>query len=260
LISSPSHLLGLWRRSLLVRADGARDVTTRVCWLQGLTRYIDLRQAPPQADFTRVLCLNDLTHSDCQVLAGQEGFAGQLVFDSQYFLWLRQIDFQPQSAAADAGSLAWESHQLVERGRESDYLEHWHRDEACATQPYAAVVMRELASGTAAQLIRLGDVFMYARDRSIALPSSTTLTKCVVATTDIDIARAMIDCEISLGTLAQGNHCITASTLPYRIGFDIAVRIEADRLITKDIDALGASIERHWKVAESEGKISDLCT
>ena len=34
---------GLWRRTLLIAADGSRDTGTEVAWLQGSTGYVDTR-------------------------------------------------------------------------------------------------------------------------------------------------------------------------------------------------------------------------
>jgi hypothetical protein len=38
------QLVGLWRRSLIRLPDGTEDRTTEVHWLQGMSRYVDLRQ------------------------------------------------------------------------------------------------------------------------------------------------------------------------------------------------------------------------
>ena len=90
---------GMWRRSLLIAADGARDFTTQVRWLQAQTLYVDLRQSAALPDFLHQRCLLDLTFEDCAQLALQEAFAGRLGFDGECFEWLRLIDFQPQSCA-----------------------------------------------------------------------------------------------------------------------------------------------------------------
>ena len=36
-----SDCVGLWRRTLLIDADGTSDTGTDVTWLQGITAYID---------------------------------------------------------------------------------------------------------------------------------------------------------------------------------------------------------------------------
>ncbi|MDT5014507.1 MAG: hypothetical protein QOD39_667, partial [Mycobacterium sp.] len=40
---SMADCAGLWRRTLLIEADGSRDSGTGVLWLQGLTTYVDSR-------------------------------------------------------------------------------------------------------------------------------------------------------------------------------------------------------------------------
>lgn len=42
---------GLWRRTLLIDTDGTLDRTTDVRWLQGLTRFVDLRRPTARPDF-----------------------------------------------------------------------------------------------------------------------------------------------------------------------------------------------------------------
>src|SRR5450631_1431310 len=136
-------LIGLWQRSLVAWPDGRRDTTTCVRWLQGREMFVDLRQPTPLPGFPHALSINDLSMRDCACLATQQGFAGRLRFDGRHFEWARQIDFQPKSPIADAGSLEWQADVLVERGRDVDYIEHWHRDGAAATVPQGAVELRE---------------------------------------------------------------------------------------------------------------------
>src|SRR5580765_2420592 len=96
---------GLWRRSLIARADGTRDTDTWVRWLQGPGGYIDLRQPAGRPDFTGVRCLRDLTMTQLDWLAAQDGFAGQLLVHDGVFEWRRDIDFQPPGPTPDRGWL-----------------------------------------------------------------------------------------------------------------------------------------------------------
>jgi len=113
-------LIGLWQRSLVVWPDGTRDTTTCVRWLQGREMFVDLRQPASLPDFRHALSIDDLSMRDCACLATQQGFAGRLRFDGRHFEWARQIDFQPESRLADAGSLECQPDVLVERGREAE--------------------------------------------------------------------------------------------------------------------------------------------
>src|SRR5580700_5540438 len=116
---------GMWRRSLIIQADGVRDTTSQVRWLQARTLFVDLRQGAALPDFLQLRCLDDLSFPDLLQLARQEGFAGRLGFEGDCFEWRRLIDFQPRSLRADAGRLWWEDEILVEAGRDEAYVEHW---------------------------------------------------------------------------------------------------------------------------------------
>ncbi len=215
-----ADLQGLWRRSLISWPGRASDTTTSVHWLQAPTgAYIDLRQPTPLPDFSHARALDDLTFEDCTWLARQEGFAGQLTFDGAHFEWIRQIDFQPCSASADAGSLKWEGDVLIETGRDCDYIEHWHRDPAIPTTPADSLDRQHPTQKTPATLLRVGPNFMFARERATRLAKGyRTLAEYVAAATDLAAARALIDCEISFGEIDASGLRITASTLPYRVG------------------------------------------
>jgi hypothetical protein len=124
---------GLWRRTLLVEADGTRDTSTDVLWLQGCTAYVDSR-----------------------------GFAGRLDQRADIFEWHRRIDTQPPSAFPDAGRMHWEAGTLVEVGVHAHYTEHWVRDDG-PTTPCWAVFLRSRQDD--ALLMRVGGRFGWA-DRS----------------------------------------------------------------------------------------------
>jgi hypothetical protein len=212
-----SDLAGLWTRSLLRRVDGTEDTTTSVRWLQGERAFIDLRQPATLSSFAHIKSLEDLTTEDCLALATQQGFAGHLAFDGAYFEWHRAIDYQPRSAAADAGALWWEGEILIEQGRDEPYIEHWHRDPAIPATPSLALSLSCPATGAPACFLRVGPFFMFARDRAVTPPPGTRLADGVAGAADIKAARALIDCEISFGHVETG-YQIIASTLPHRVG------------------------------------------
>jgi hypothetical protein len=227
-ITSVADLQGLWRRSLIAWPGRPSDTTTSVRWLQGPRAYIDLRQPTPVPDFSHVRAREDLSFEDCAWLARQEGFAGHLRFDGLHFEWVREIDFQPPSPSADAGSLRWEGDVLIETGRDADYIEHWHRDPVLATTPANITDLRDalVTSSTPditgkpkATLLRVGFNFMLARPRAVELQSGyRTLTEYINAAPDLKRAQELIDCEISFGAVEDSGWRITTSTLPYRIG------------------------------------------
>ena len=258
-IPSIAELRGLWRRSMIAWPDGTRDTTTNVRWLQGLRSYIDLRQPMPVPDFPGVRSLADLSIDDCAWLAKQQGFAGHLGFDGGCFEWQRSIDFQPRTLHADAGSLHWDGEVLVERGRDVAYIEHWHRDQGASLQPVcAALALREIQSKTQGVLLRVGAVFMFARDRVVVPAVRQTLGACVAEAPTLEHAQQLIDCEISFGTVSPGAFAVTASSLPYRIGDVLDQRLTRESLTTMDRAKHGGTIRRQWEIVDREGELSAL--
>jgi hypothetical protein len=118
---------GLWRRTLLIEADGSRDAGTDVVWLQGITAYVDSR-----------------------------GFAGRLSRHDDVFEWSRDIDTTPPGPFPDAGRMHWEGGTLIETGVHENYVEHWARSTAAGSSSVWAV----FADG--AILMRVSDVFGWA--------------------------------------------------------------------------------------------------
>ncbi len=204
-----SDLAGVWTRSLLL-AEGRRDETTRVVWLQGASWFADLRQPADLPDFSHIRRLADLTTDDCRALARQQGFAGVLVARGGTFEWQRTIDFQPPGPTRDIGRLAWDGDVLVERGVEADYLEHWHR----AGGPASPL---EAASAPNGRLVRAGGHFMFARRRRTALPPGATLAEAAEGLGPAAL-RALVNCEISFGDVTADGWMIRRSTLPWRVG------------------------------------------
>jgi hypothetical protein len=219
-VTAVDGLQGLWRRSLIAWPDDrGSDTKTSVRWLQGPRAYVDLRQPRDAPDFSHARTLDDLTFDDCAWLARQEGFAGHLSYDGAHFEWAREIDFQPRSAAADAGSLRWEGDVLIETGRDVAYIEHWHRDPSTPTLPTSVTTFQEPTHNTRATLLRMGPHFMFARDRAVDLREGyRSLAEYVAAAPDVKRARALVDCEVSFGDVEAAGLRISASTLPFRIG------------------------------------------
>ena len=124
---------GLWRRTLLVEADGTRDASTGVLWLQGITAYVDSR-----------------------------GFAGRLDQHGEVFEWGRFVDVEPPGAYPDAGRMHWHEGTLIEVGVHTDYTEHWVRDEG-AVAPCGALFL------DTAILVRVGDLFGWADSSGVTL-------------------------------------------------------------------------------------------
>lgn len=126
-----SDCVGLWRRTLLLEADGSRDTGTDVTWLQGISAYVDSR-----------------------------GFAGALTQSGDVFQWHRTVDLEPPGLHPDAGSMRWHDGVLVETGVHTDYVEHWIREGAAVT-PCGALFL-VAPDGEAGLLMRVGALFGWA--------------------------------------------------------------------------------------------------
>ncbi|MFE3001156.1 hypothetical protein ACFXG4_40010 [Nocardia sp. NPDC059246] len=182
---------GLWQRTLLVDPCGVYDTTTDVRWLQGITRFVDLRRATPRPDFSGVRSAADLTAGHWAWLDTQDGFAGTLTQRADIFHWQRRVELQPPGPHPDEGAMSYADGVLVEAGVHADYFEHWIR--AAAPGPCWAMDLESPAGGSAL-VLRVGDLFGWAhRDPAGAV-------------------------ELSLGTIADGEWLITDSSLPYREG------------------------------------------
>jgi hypothetical protein len=244
-----SDTFGLWERSLIAWPDGGRDTTTIVAWLQGPSLFADLRQPANAPSFDGVSCLNDLRPRHLGWLARQEGFAGRLVCAGNAFEWRRAVDFQCPSASADAGYLEFFDGMLVEQGRDVPYTEHWHRASPVGS-PHIAMQMLD-QHGRVGFLVRAGEIFMYVRDREVLLPPGNIL-KDLVDAANPEAARALLDCEISLGSVHGSAWLIERSSLPYRVGDDLAPSFSTDEpnFTANDVSADGETCLRHWTVVD----------
>jgi hypothetical protein len=237
-----------------------RDTTTRVWWLQGPRLFIDLRLPASPPDFSGLRGLEDLSAAQCMWLARQQGFAGQLVHYGTCFEWQRSLDFQPDSQQPDVGTLHWESAVLIERGRDSPYIEHWHRDQHSLTAPSCSVSLQATDSDAGALLLVVGTVFMFARGRKreTPLPLRRTLSECVAEAQSLAEMQALLDCEISFGAVRDRKLHITASTLPYRVGDVLDPYLAGDAIRSMDGAKDGKPVQRHWKIIAAEGAMDSL--
>jgi hypothetical protein len=128
---------GLWRRTLLVDADGSRDTGTNVIWLQGISLFVDVRGAG-------------------------EGFAGRLDQRSDVFEWTRLVDLQAPGLP-DAGRMSWDGDVLIEVGVHADYTEHWRREPG-PVDPCWGLLLSAPDDATAV-LLRVGRCFGWAHRR-----------------------------------------------------------------------------------------------
>lgn len=208
----PANCRGLWRRLALERGDGSGDIATTVLWLQTATLYADLRIPPDRPDFAAGASLSALSDAQALWLATQEGFAGRLHLAGEDAHWERRIDYRPLGGPPDEGRLVRRRRMMVEDGRHDPYVEHWWDDD-----PPAATDTEVVADEPGRILVRAGRHFILARDGRPQPPAPGRLAALVAAATPAERA-ALLDCEISYGTIADGRWRIALSTLPWREG------------------------------------------
>ena len=242
-------LPGLWTRSLILWPDGQSNTTTEVAWLQGSSYYIDLRLPADRPDFSAVKSLRDLTDRQIAWLATQEGFAGVLEREAQYFVWRREIDFQPQALYSDAGTLRLEADYMVEEGRDIAYVEHWHLDRQRATTPRWGIRLRDPKTTRTAMVLRVGSLFMIAVSRAQTLPPQLHLTECVSLAPTRTAAQDLVDCELSLGQISEAGWTIERSSLPWRENTIVTLSRTDEWLEI----ASSSGDKRQWAIVTIEG-------
>lgn len=247
-------LSGLWTRSIQVWADGRRDDSTKVAWLQGASIFADLRQPTDvEGQFRHVTCLQELTVSDCARLAHQHAFAGVFAARDGFFEWTRHIDYQPAQGKIDAGHLFWQDDYLVEEGLQKEHFEHWHRDPASSVKPCWGTILKGAADGVWGSLLRVGDLFMYSRDRAGSLPAGS-LAEAVRNAANEQEAQSLIDFEVSFGIVSAEGWRIIRSTLPFREDQLFHFQFGGNAgLESEDILSDGTNMTRTWEIINSEG-------
>ena len=114
-------LAGVWKRTLLVEADGTRDETSIVYWLQLGSLCGDIRLPASGSG-----------------AGGAMAFAGSLSERDGVFRWNRELSRGiPADADPDEGYLKWEGGILREDGVRRPYLEHWQRVATPSSDDYA---------------------------------------------------------------------------------------------------------------------------
>lgn len=251
-----NELSARWRRSWIAWPDGRRDDVTEVDWVQGPTFFADLRTPAGRPSFAQVRGLADLDEAHIGWLVRQDAFAGRLTFDGTHFEWVRAFDYRDDRPAPDSGSLHMERGHMIEIGRDTPYVEHWVRSEPAAA-PVGALRLRGRDDGCEAYLARAGEWFAFARNRLRPLAIGSSLAEDV-ACASLEEARALVDCEVSIGRVTSQGWRILRSSLPFREGALLfaASNLNTERLVASDVDRSGDDVLRHWLVVEAEGEAS----
>ncbi len=246
---------GLWQRLLLARPDEPVETLVRTTWLQGPALYVDLRQPPAIGAQVQASCLAEVQPHEARIMACQEGFAGRLVLSGDVAEWKRHVDFQPLGPLGDRGRLVREGDLLIEHGVEAQYVEYWQLDRQPPGSACAAAQFVSESDGRAVYLVQYGRHFAYARDRGFALPPHADLA-ALLCDTNAEQAQALVDCEISLGTVTPQGWRIDRSTLPWREGALLLgpeAMLERALLEVADVDAQGLPLTRRLKLLGLHG-------
>ncbi len=208
----PDELFGCWQRQWIEFADGTRDDTSFVVWLQLPSLMADVRLS------AAALALEDRTSfsvDELLVLAESDSSSGAttctpVVRRTASASWSSAVGFQPVSAFPEPGLLEWNSDGTVmlERAPSGAYVEEWH----LLPDSRGPLSHSVLAGGS--EWFRAGAFGVLVRDRPGTSPSVSRLTEI----TDPAALEAAIDCEFSFAVFANGVWTIQHSTLPVRVG------------------------------------------
>jgi hypothetical protein len=147
---------------------------------------------------------------------------------------------------------------MIEEGRHIPYIEHWHRDEA-VTSPCVALRLRESRARTIGFIVRVGNLFMYARDRAGVVPADQRLIECVRNAPTLEDAQSLVDIEISFGLVEPQGWLILHSSLPFKERRTLDPEtLFGDGLRTSDLTPDGRLMERSWHITHVQGDIAQL--
>ncbi|MEZ0342158.1 allophanate hydrolase [Mycobacterium sp. pV006] len=245
-VGRPEVTRRCWRRSALAIPGRAVDTATDVEWLQGDELYVDLR-TPADLPAVTATSLSTLTRSDLLALCRNEAFAGRLRVDGDEFTWIRTVDLHPREPLPDRGRLHRAGAVVVETGIGREYHEDWIESTASTSDEHWEVTLGD-DTGRVAILLRVGDRFAYARSRCPSTPFDGGPLADIVTHADLDHARALLDVEVSLGTVEATIWRITRSTLPFRVGDDLAPERAGGDVTLGDRTPDGHAVRRHWLV------------
>jgi hypothetical protein len=239
-VKVPDRYLGVWKRTRL-RASGVEDTTSAVYWLQTARRHADIRIPADRPACLGKAALAELSRSELEGLARQQGFAGITEVQGELCRWHRKMDFQPPSRYKDIGRMEFDTpERCLEHGVEQDYFEIWER----LPESRGETVALELP-GTPGLLLRAGSCMMRVRPRVDVLPIAENLA-ALAAGADDQTLRRWLDFEVSFGWIGSDGSRIVHSTLPWLEG----QRIEETDVATAAAAGMLGRGARHWRTLD----------
>jgi hypothetical protein len=223
----PDELTGCWQRAWIEYADGTRDDTTVVIWLQLGSEMADVR-VPSDHPLRNRDGFDECSLDELRSLADSESSSGYTVCTpvtvgvdgirratAEWFTRGDGIAFHPVSAFPEPGLLEWVTDDvMIERAPSGAYVEEWHllHDTRSPSTHHLDDRGRHLyRSGAAAVMVR---------DRAATVPRVARLDELVAECgDDRDRLVALVDCEFSFARSSGGDgFVIEASTIPWRVG------------------------------------------
>ncbi|MDB5992320.1 MAG: hypothetical protein JWQ10_3723 [Herbaspirillum sp.] len=248
----PARYRGVWQRSLL-ETPRMRDIDTTVFWLQTGRWHADIRIPAGRPDFSGVYAFADCNEQQLDWLVRQHGFAGVTQVDAarshEICRWRHLLDYHPARAKPDAGLMHFEPAFLTETGLYTPYLEHWHLLPD-SHDGFAALQLLNVdgAPATPARfLLVAGSYVMHIKNRCVDWPAGMTPGTLLTARVASE-HMALLDFEISFGCRTADGWDILHSTLPWRAGQPVSVRLGSVREDCVDLTIDGVS--QRWKILE----------
>ena len=223
----PAELFGCWQRAWIEFADGTRDDTSMVIWLQLQSKMADIRVSADQPSHDRG-SLAECSLEELRALAASESSSGYTTCTpivvgedgvrratAEWFTRGHGVAFQPVSAFPEPGLLEWndDGTVLYERAPSGAYVEEWRRIPGTST----GLRYRQRADGS--EIYVAGSVTVFVRDRAHSIPRAARLQQLVADRGDDRAAiERLIDCEFSFARQDGSRYVVEASTLPWNIG------------------------------------------
>ncbi len=222
----PDELIGCWQRAWIEFADGSRDDTTVVIWLQLASEMADVRVPADRRLETR-LGFDECSLEELRSLTASESSSGHTVCTSieigddgvrrataEWFTRGNGVAFHPVSAFPEPGLLEWQSDDvMIERAPSGAYVEEWR------LLPGTRSPGGHRVDGAGRHVYRSGDAAVLIRDRAAPVPRIARLDELVAdCGDDRDGVIALVDCEFSFARRRDDAFVIEASTLPWREG------------------------------------------
>jgi hypothetical protein len=208
----PDELLGCWQRRWIEFADGTRDDSSFVVWLQLPSLMADVRLS---AAALALAGRTSFSMDELLVLAESDSSSGAtvctpVVDGTATAEWSSAVGFQPVSAFPEPGLLEWSADGavMIERAPSEAYVEEWH------LLPESRGALSHSVSAEGSEFFRAGAVGVLVRDRPEPVPSVSRLTSL----TDRGALEAAVDCEFSFCRLTEAVWTIESSTVPGRVG------------------------------------------